>query len=236
MIPDALYSHRRGGTDSEAIFLIALGRVERDGPVAAVEQTLATIRDEMDVAGIDEALRFSAALTDGQQLQVFRWSSDPLAPSVYYRQSSRCARRGQRAARRRCQRLLAQPAGEPRARGAVRRKRRADCGDEIRRRCGRCTGRFGRASLRRGLGRVRITYRARAPGFPGGDARRALGLISGISTRGRNAADRPENPAPIRVSGQMAPSVARPTGSISPISTQSARPSDHRHLTETRAR
>lgn len=88
MIPDALYSHRRGGTDSEAIFLIALGRVERDGPIAAFEQTLATIRDEMDVAGIDEALRFSAALTDGQQLQVFRWSSDPLAPSVYYRQST----------------------------------------------------------------------------------------------------------------------------------------------------
>src|SRR5688572_19357110 len=47
MIPDALYCHRRGGTDSEAIFLIALGRVERDGPIAAFEHTLATIRDEM---------------------------------------------------------------------------------------------------------------------------------------------------------------------------------------------
>jgi glutamine amidotransferase len=88
MIPDALYCHRRGGTDSEAIFLIALGRVERDGPIAAFEHTLATVRDEMDVAGIDEPLRFSAALTDGQRLQVFRWSSDPLAPSVYYRQST----------------------------------------------------------------------------------------------------------------------------------------------------
>lgn len=87
MIPDRLYPFRRGGTDSEAIFLIALGSIERDGPVAAMAQTLAMIQAEMQAAGIVEALRFSAALSDGRRLQVFRWSSDPLAPSVYYRQT-----------------------------------------------------------------------------------------------------------------------------------------------------
>jgi predicted glutamine amidotransferase len=87
MIPDRLYPFRRGGTDSEAIFLIALGSIERDGPVAAMARTLAMIQGEMRAAGIAEALRFSAALSDGRRLQVFRWSSDPLAPSVYYRQT-----------------------------------------------------------------------------------------------------------------------------------------------------
>ena len=42
----------------------------------------------MDQAGIGEALRFAAALSDGHSLSVFRWSSDPLAPSVYYRHTA----------------------------------------------------------------------------------------------------------------------------------------------------
>jgi len=89
MIPDRLYAHRRGGTDSEAIFLIALGEVENEGPVAAVRGTLARIHAEMRAAAIDEPFRFAAAMSDGRQLTVFRWSSDESAPSVYYRQSSR---------------------------------------------------------------------------------------------------------------------------------------------------
>lgn len=89
MIPDRLYGQRRGGTDSEAIFLIALGEVEHEGPVAAVRNTLARIHDEMRAAGIDEPFRFAAALSDGRQMTVFRWSSDEFAPSVYFRRSSR---------------------------------------------------------------------------------------------------------------------------------------------------
>jgi len=88
MIPDRLYAHRRGGTDSEAIFLIALGEVDNEGPVAAVRNTLARIRDEMRCAAIDEPFRFAAAMSDGRHLTVFRWSSDELAPSVYYRKTS----------------------------------------------------------------------------------------------------------------------------------------------------
>jgi len=89
MIPDRLYAHRRGGTDSEAIFLIALGEVENEGPVAAMRSTLARIHDEMRAAAIEEPFRFAAAMSDGRQLTVFRWSSDESAPSVYYRKSSR---------------------------------------------------------------------------------------------------------------------------------------------------
>ena len=88
MIPDRFYGQRRGGTDSEAIFLIAMGDIDNEGPVEAVRLALARITAEMDQAGIGEALRFAAALSDGHSLSVFRWSSDPLAPSVYYRHTA----------------------------------------------------------------------------------------------------------------------------------------------------
>ena len=88
MIPDRLYAQRRGGTDSEAIFLIAMGEVENEGPVQAIRMALARITLEMQEAGIGEPLRFAAAMTDGRTLTVFRWSSDPQAPSVYFRQSA----------------------------------------------------------------------------------------------------------------------------------------------------
>jgi glutamine amidotransferase len=88
MIPDRLYGHRRGGTDSEAIFLIALGEVDNQGPVAAIRHALARIADEMLQSKVTEPLRFAAAMTDGKDLDVFRWSSDALAPSVYYRKTA----------------------------------------------------------------------------------------------------------------------------------------------------
>ncbi|MCP5265067.1 MAG: class II glutamine amidotransferase [Burkholderiaceae bacterium] len=86
MIPDRFYPERRGATDSEAIFLIALGLIEAHGPIEAVRRALDAVIGEMTAAGIHEPLRFSAALSDGAQTHVFRWSSDALAPSVYYRQ------------------------------------------------------------------------------------------------------------------------------------------------------
>ena len=55
MIPDRLYGQRRGGTDTEAIFLIAMGDIDNEGPVEAVRLALARITAEMDQAGIGEA-------------------------------------------------------------------------------------------------------------------------------------------------------------------------------------
>lgn len=62
MIPDRFYGQRRGGTDSEAIFLIAMGDIDNEGPVEAVRLALARITAEMDQAGIGEALRFAARI------------------------------------------------------------------------------------------------------------------------------------------------------------------------------
>lgn len=85
LIPDALYPARTGTTDSEALFLAAIGRGMEDDPVAAVEATLADVRRYMQDEGIAEPLRFTATLTDGQTLWAFRWSTDARAPSLYYK-------------------------------------------------------------------------------------------------------------------------------------------------------
>jgi glutamine amidotransferase len=88
LIPDELYDARLGSTDSEAIFLVALANgLERD-PVDAMARTLDTIRGMMREAGIDEALRFTAAVTDGEALHAYRWACDGKPPSLYYRETA----------------------------------------------------------------------------------------------------------------------------------------------------
>jgi glutamine amidotransferase len=87
LIPDDLYGVRLGTTDSEAIFLVALanGLVER--PVAAMAQTLKTVRGLMQEAGIQEPLRFTAAYTDGDAVYAYRWACDSLPPTLYFRET-----------------------------------------------------------------------------------------------------------------------------------------------------
>src|SRR5690606_33484850 len=65
-----------------------LGQVDNDGPVQATRRALTRIVGEMEAAGVTEPLRFAAAMTDGRTLTVFRWSSDPQAPSVWFRRGA----------------------------------------------------------------------------------------------------------------------------------------------------
>ncbi len=87
LIPDEHYPHRSGTTDSEALFLAAFAFALQRQPVAAMTKTLHVVHDLMLQAGIREPLKFTAALTDGQELYAFRWASDGLAPTLYWRQS-----------------------------------------------------------------------------------------------------------------------------------------------------
>jgi predicted glutamine amidotransferase len=84
-IPDELYSHRTGTTDSEAIFLLMLAHgLEQDAHGAATK-TLALIQTEMRRAGITEPLRFTSAFTDGRTLYAVRYASDLQPPTLYTR-------------------------------------------------------------------------------------------------------------------------------------------------------
>jgi predicted glutamine amidotransferase len=84
LIPDALYEGRAGTTDSEAIFLAAVADGLEGDPVGAMQRTLARVKAAMQVAGVEEPLRFTAALTDGESLWAFRWACDANPPSLYY--------------------------------------------------------------------------------------------------------------------------------------------------------
>jgi glutamine amidotransferase len=83
-LPDHLFEQRRGGTDSELLFLLIVARIEAGTPVVeAIRQVLTETADAMREAGIDEPLRFAAALADGEQLWAVRWASDHQPPSLY---------------------------------------------------------------------------------------------------------------------------------------------------------
>lgn len=86
MIPDELYDRRQGTTDSEAIFLVALANGLSEEPVTAMARTLKQIRGLMEEAGIEEALRFTAAFTDGENLWAYRWACDAKPPTLYFRE------------------------------------------------------------------------------------------------------------------------------------------------------
>jgi glutamine amidotransferase len=88
MIPDDLYDARLGTTDSEAIFLLALANGLIENPVAAMARTLKTVRGLMAGADVAEALRFTAAFSDGESLWAYRWACDGKPPTLYFREES----------------------------------------------------------------------------------------------------------------------------------------------------
>ncbi len=92
-LPDALYEHRYGGTDSELLFLLIVARIEAGAPVLdAVRSVLDETVALMQSRGITAPLRFAAALADGKQVWAFRWASDDAPPTLYLKpQPGGCA-------------------------------------------------------------------------------------------------------------------------------------------------
>ena len=85
-IRDDLYAQRKGATDSEAIFLLAVAEGLDTDPIGAIGRALAR------VAGLSQTastVRFTAALTDGARIFAFRYASDGKAPSLYHRWNAR---------------------------------------------------------------------------------------------------------------------------------------------------
>lgn len=85
-LPDDLYGARRGATDSELLFLLAMARVDHgaDAP-SAMLAVLDDTRRLMQRHGVQTPLRFAAALSDGERLHAFRIASDDTPPTLYRR-------------------------------------------------------------------------------------------------------------------------------------------------------
>ena len=87
-IPEHLYTYKRGSTDSETIFLLMIANGLEDNPHQAITTTLNQILDLMSAKGIEEPLRFTSMLSNGNDLWAIRFSSDEHAPSLYYKRFS----------------------------------------------------------------------------------------------------------------------------------------------------
>ncbi|MEZ5818294.1 MAG: class II glutamine amidotransferase [Hyphomicrobiaceae bacterium] len=88
-ISDALFRHRGGTTDSEAMFLLLLAfGLERD-PVGAFKRMLGFVEAIMERAGISEPLRFTAAVTDGRSILAVRYSTRIVPETLYVRRIAR---------------------------------------------------------------------------------------------------------------------------------------------------
>ena len=88
LIPDALYPHRKGATDSEALFLVALGEgLDRD-PLRAMARATARFEALARAKGCAPYVRLTCAFSDGETLYAIRYATDDLAPTLYHRWSA----------------------------------------------------------------------------------------------------------------------------------------------------
>lgn len=87
MISAKLYDCRKGATDSEALFLIALDEGLQDDPYGAMLRAVARLQILSEEKGGLPHMRLAAALSDGVNLYAMRYASDEFAPSLYYRWS-----------------------------------------------------------------------------------------------------------------------------------------------------
>ncbi len=87
LIPDALYASRKGATDSEALFLVAIAEGLEDDPAGALERAAARFIRLSRAKGTAPHLRLTAALSDGQCLYAVRYATDDLAPTLWHRWS-----------------------------------------------------------------------------------------------------------------------------------------------------
>jgi glutamine amidotransferase len=85
-LPDDLYAARRGATDSELLFLLAVARQRESHCVT--DAMLSTLRDVsalMRERGVAQPLRFAATWADGERLLAFRFATDGKPPTLYLR-------------------------------------------------------------------------------------------------------------------------------------------------------
>lgn len=87
-IADEHYPARLGTTDSEAMFLIALSLGLAEDPVGATLKMLSIVVAEMKNAGIEDPLRYTATLTDGETVWAFRWASDGEPATLYFERTA----------------------------------------------------------------------------------------------------------------------------------------------------
>lgn len=84
LISDELYSHRLGTTDSEALFLTLKSWMGNRSFAQATGELVRTVVEIMKAHQIEAPLRYTSAYSDGEKLHAVRYSSDKLAPTLFF--------------------------------------------------------------------------------------------------------------------------------------------------------
>lgn len=87
LIPDALYDQRKGATDSEALFLLAVAQGLDEDPKGALQRAAGTLAALSLEHGNTPHLRLTCAISDGERMYAVRYASDAFAPTLYHRWS-----------------------------------------------------------------------------------------------------------------------------------------------------
>ena len=87
LISDDLYPHRKGATNSKALFLVALGEGLDADPAGALARATARFQALAMARGTAPHVRLTCAFSDGRRLYAVRYASDDQAPSLYHRWS-----------------------------------------------------------------------------------------------------------------------------------------------------
>lgn len=88
-IPDRLFRHRAGTTDSEAMFLLLLAFGLDEDPPGAFRRMIAFVLEIMVRAGVSEPLRFTAAASNGRAVYAVRYSTMIVPETLYVRRIHR---------------------------------------------------------------------------------------------------------------------------------------------------
>ena len=89
--PD-LFASIEGSTDSELMFYLALSLGMDDDPVAAVERMVGLVEQTAERHGIENPLQMTLATTNGEQMWVFRYSTEQCSRSLFYSTDVRALR------------------------------------------------------------------------------------------------------------------------------------------------
>ncbi|WP_030749083.1 class II glutamine amidotransferase [Streptomyces griseus] len=84
LVDPALYTGIEGTTDSEVMFHLALTYGLDDDPPAAVARMAGVVERTGRAHGVEHPLQMTLALTDGERVWVFRYSSARASRSLFY--------------------------------------------------------------------------------------------------------------------------------------------------------
>lgn len=79
-----LFSHIEGSSDTEMFFFLALTFGLEHDPVGSVERAVGFIEQVGRSRGIEHPIRMSVAVSNGQNIWAFRYSSEGRSPSLYF--------------------------------------------------------------------------------------------------------------------------------------------------------